>query len=200
MAQQISSYEIPMEVTLETIRDYNIPKERIAWRWIGNHRTQAIMIPVTKKVYTGFMRSIWCEQKQEVRAKYQCIYKERKSRCNQNCDNCTQHVSRESCIDFLEEDVLISEPLEDTYIKKLLIETLIIEIRKFAPMDQRLLHLIGAGESERTIAEILSKSKTAVHKRKEKLFAILREKLENTVTISTFSICTLVKGGKQNVS
>nr|DAT66310.1 MAG TPA: ECF RNA polymerase sigma factor-anti-sigma complex, zinc binding motif.6A [Caudoviricetes sp.] len=190
-----------MEVTSETIRDYNISPEQIQWRYLGNHRAQAVAIRVTEKVYAAIMRPMWSEQKQEARTKYQCIYKGDKKVCNQDCDHCTQLVFRESCIDFMEEDVLISEPLETTYIKKLLIETLIIEVNKLAPMDQLLLKLIGEAVSEREIARIMGgRSKTAIHKRKEKLFVMLRKKLENTVTIKPHSVCTLVKGGKQNVS
>ena len=68
--------------------------------------------------------------------------------------------------------------LEDFCIQKLMIEQLLEAMEDLAPEDRLLLQLIGVSESERTIAEILGKSKTAVHKRKDRLYAVLRDFLK----------------------
>ncbi|WP_106626977.1 hypothetical protein [Selenomonas massiliensis] len=191
---------ILMEVTAETIRDYGIFRNEVEWCRIGNRRVQAVKVLATYEVFTFYKRSVLREQQQECRAKYSCIYKNRKNMCDHNCESCTHPVYRESWIGVVKEEIFISESLETTCIKRLLIEALITEVNKLAPMDQLLLKLIGEAVSEREIARIMGgRSKTAIHKRKEKLFVMLRKKLENTVTIKPRSVCTLVKGGKQNV-
>ena len=195
---QDPQYFIPMEVTSETIRDFNIDPKDVEWRWIGNRREEVVKIPVTEKVYREYMRPIWREQKEATRAKKQCVNQERKDGCNHDCDHCTQPVFRESCIDMMTSEVLSTVNLEDFCIQKLMTEQLIEAMADLDPMDQLLLQLIGEEESERTIADTLSKSKTAVHKRKDKLFAMLRNFFENTVTVSPVSVRSPVKGGKRN--
>ena len=194
----MKQYFIPMEVTSETIRDFDIDPQDVEWRWIGNRRERIVKIPVTEEVYREYMRPIWREQKEATRAKKLCVNQSRKDACNHDCDHCTQPVFRESSIDMMPEEAVSSMSLEDLCIQTLLIEQLLEAMEDLAPEDRLLLQLIGAGESERTIAEILGKSKTAVHTRKDKLFAMLRNFFENTVTISAVSVRSPVKGGKRN--
>ena len=194
----MSQYFIPMEVTSETIRDFDIDPQDVEWRWIGNRRESVVKIPVTEEVYHEYMRPIWREQKEATRAKKLCVNQSRKYACNHDCDHCTQPVFRESAIDMMPEEADSSMSLEDFCIQKLLIEQLLEAMEDLAPEDRLLLQLIGEGEFERTIANILGKSKTAVHKRKDKLFAMLRNFFENTVTVSPVSVRSPVKGGKRN--
>ena len=198
MSGIIKEYFIPMAVTSETIRDFNIDPKDVEWRWIGNRREEVVKIPVTEKVYQEYMRPIWREQKEATRAKKQCVNQGRKDGCNHDCNHCTQPVFRESSIDIMTSELISSVSLEDFCIQKLMTEQLIEAMEKLDPMDRLLLQLIGEGESERTIADILGKSKTAVHKQKDKLFAMLRKFFENTVTLSAVSVRSPVKGGKMN--
>lgn len=198
MSGIIKEYFIPMEVTSETIRDFNIDPKDVEWRWIGNRREEVVKIPVTEKVYREYMRPIWREQKEATRAKKQCVNQGRKDGCNHDCDHCTQPVFRESSIDIMTPELISLVSLEDFCIQKLMTEQLIEAMEKLDPMDRLLLQLIGEEASERTIADILGKSKTAVHKRKDKLFAMLRNFFENTVTVSPVSVRSPVKGGKRN--
>lgn len=194
----MKQYFIPMEVTSETIRDFDIDPQDVEWRWIGNRRERVVKIPVPEEVYREYMRPIWREQKEATRAKKLCVNQSRKDACKHDCDHCTQPVFRESSIDMMPEEAVSSMSLEDFCIQKLMIEQLLEAMADLDPMDQLLLQLIGEEESERTIADILSKSKTAVHKRKDKLFAMLRNFFENTVTVSLVSVRSPVKGGKRN--
>lgn len=53
-------YFIPMEVTPETIRAFNLKKsEEIVWQKIGNKPVRVIMIPATKEQYYEYMRSFY---------------------------------------------------------------------------------------------------------------------------------------------
>ena len=174
----MKQYFIPMEVTSSTIRDFNIDPKDVEWRWIGNRREEVVKIPVTEEVYREYMRPIWREQKEATRAKKQCVNQVRKDGCNHDCDHCTQHVFRESCIDLTASEVLSTVNLEDFCIQKLMTEQLLEAMENLDSMDRLLLQLIGEEESERTIADILGKSKTAVHKRKDRLFAMLRNFLK----------------------
>mgnify|MGYP003098338099 FL=1 len=194
----MKQYFIPMEVTSETIRDFDIDPQDVEWWWIGNRRESVVKIPVTEEVYREYMRPIWREQKEATRAKKLCVNQSRKDACNHDCDHCTQPVFRESSIDMMPEEAVSSMSLEDFCIQKLMIEQLLEAMEDLAPEDRRLLQLIGEGESERTIAEILGKSKTAVHKRKDSLYAVLRDFFENRVTVSAVSVRSPVKGGKRN--
>ena len=190
----MKQYFIPMEVTSATIRDFNIDPKDVEWRWIGNRREEVVKIPVTEKMYREYMCPIWREQKEATRAKKQCVHQGRKDECNHDCDHCTQPMFRESCIDMMTSEVLSTVNLEDFCIQKLMTEQLIEAMEKLDSMDRLLLHLIGEGESDRTVADILGKSKTSVHK----LFAMLRNFFENTVTVSPVSVRSPVKGGKRN--
>ena len=49
---QSKQYEIPMEVTNETIRDFGIDPSKVVWTKIGNRRVRAFMVPCTKE-FTG---------------------------------------------------------------------------------------------------------------------------------------------------
>ena len=60
----MKQYFIPMEVTSETIRDFDIDHQDVEWRWIGNRRERVVKIPVTDEVYREYMRPIWREQKE----------------------------------------------------------------------------------------------------------------------------------------
>lgn len=60
-------YFIPMEVTPETIRAFNLKSEEIVWQKIGNKPVRVIMIPATKEQYYEYMRPLWREDKKEQR-------------------------------------------------------------------------------------------------------------------------------------
>lgn len=60
---QSKQYEIPMEVTIETIRDFGIDPSKVVWTKIGNRRVRAFMVPCTKEQYYEYMRPLWREDK-----------------------------------------------------------------------------------------------------------------------------------------
>ena len=57
-------YFIPMEVTSETIKAFNIDAEEVQWSKIGNKKVKAIMVPATEEQYYEYMRPLWREDKQ----------------------------------------------------------------------------------------------------------------------------------------
>ena len=56
-------YFIPMEVTDETIVDFNINPEEVVWAKIGNNRVRVLMVPATEEQYREYMRPLWRENK-----------------------------------------------------------------------------------------------------------------------------------------
>lgn len=54
-------YFIPMEVTKETIKDFNLDSSQVVPAKIGNKIVSAIMIPATKEQYDAYMQPLWAE-------------------------------------------------------------------------------------------------------------------------------------------
>ena len=48
-------YFIPMEVTKETIKDFNLDSSQVVPAKIGNKIVSAIMVPARKEQYEAFM-------------------------------------------------------------------------------------------------------------------------------------------------
>ena len=178
MNDTIKDYFIPLEVDSRMIRDFEIDRKMVKWRMVGNRRVRVVMIPVTEDVYREYMRTTWREQKQEIRAKSLCLYKDWENACDHDCEHCTQPVFLESSINFMEDDERLSVNLKDSCIEKIMLEQLAEAMEELTPAERDLLERIKAGESERTIAKALGyKSKMSIRKKKEKLFALLRKKL-----------------------
>ena len=178
MNDTIKDYFIPLEVDSQMIRDFDIDRKTVKWRMVGNRRVRVVMIPVTEDVYREYMRTTWREQKQEIRSKSLCLYKDWENACDHDCEHCTQPVFLESSINFMEDDERLSVNLEDSCIEKIMLEQLAEAMEELTPAERDLLERIKAGESERTIAKALGyKSKMSIRKKKEKLFALLRKKL-----------------------
>lgn len=89
MNDTIKDYFIPLEVDSQMIRELEIDRKTVKWRMVGNRRVRVVMIPVTEAVYREYMRATWREQKQEIRAKSLCLYKDWENACDHDCEHCT---------------------------------------------------------------------------------------------------------------
>lgn len=69
--QTNKKYFIPMEVTPEIIKAFNINAEEVQWTKIGNKSVRVIMVPATEEQYYAYMRPLWREDKQNQRASKQ---------------------------------------------------------------------------------------------------------------------------------
>lgn len=69
--QTNKKYFIPMEVTPEIIKAFNINGEEVQWTKIGNKSVRVIMVPATEEQYYAYMRPLWREDKQNQRASKQ---------------------------------------------------------------------------------------------------------------------------------
>ena len=83
-------YFIPMEVTKETIKDFNLDSSQVVPAKIGNKIVSAIMVPATKEQYEAFMQPLWAEMKREERSR-RCTVSDGKGklkRCELDCKSC----------------------------------------------------------------------------------------------------------------
>jgi len=61
--KQDREFKIPMEVTPETIRDFEIDPKNVTWTRIGNKPVKVVWVPCTETEYYEFMRPLWREDK-----------------------------------------------------------------------------------------------------------------------------------------
>lgn len=138
-------------------------------------------IPVTEEVYRAYMRPVWAEQKRQERAKRCRIGG---ARCTGDCSQCPHMrtgtaVSLERLNEVNHMPVDLSADVQEIVEGRLLLEALFRQLEELDPDGQLLCRLVMDGKSERQIAGQLGISQVAVNKRKQKVFAILREALDD---------------------
>lgn len=147
-----------------------------------NHRT--VMVPVTDEVYKEYMRPEWREDKREERL-CECIYKKKKACTRQNCESCTTPIYRTESLEHATEvhgfqPGSSKEEVEKAVARNELKRLLRDIIAELDLEDQQIWDGLLDEKSERELAEELGySSKTSIHKRKEKLFSVLRKKLSD---------------------
>lgn len=140
------------------------------------------MVPVTDEVYKEYMRPEWRERAHHRRL-CKCIYKDKKTCKKQNCKGCTTPVYRMDSLEHAEEargfqPQSSKEEVEKAVARNELKRRLRDIIAELDLEDQQIWEGLLEEKTERELAEELGfSSKTSIHKRKEKLFSTLREKL-----------------------
>lgn len=138
-------------------------------------------IPVTEEVYRAYMRPIWREHKRRERAKRCRIGG---VRCTGDCSQCP-YKRTGNALSIERMQGVGHDPVDTTYDLemvvegRLLLEALFEQLEALDPDGQVLCQLLMDGESERQIAGQLGISQAAVNKRKQKVFALLREALDD---------------------
>ena len=61
--QTNKKYFIPMEVTPEIIKAFNINGEEVQWTKIGNKSVRVIMVPATEEQYYAYMHPLRSEER-----------------------------------------------------------------------------------------------------------------------------------------
>ena len=138
-------------------------------------------IPVTEEVYRAYMRPVWAEQKRQERAKRCRIGG---VRCTGDCSQCPHMrtgtaVSLERLDEVNHAPADLSADVQEIVEGRLLLEALFQQLEELDPDGQLLCRLLMDGKSERQIAGQLGISQVAVNKRKQKVFAFLREALDD---------------------
>lgn len=173
-------YFIPMEVTKETIKDFDLDSSQVVPAKIGNKIVSAIMIPATKDQYDAYMQPLWAEMKREERSR-RCTVSDGKGklkRCELDCKACEKMkdgapLSLES---FFEETELEFEDPDanqcEAILTAMLFEDLLEKLHSQAPELATIFEMLYDGKSQRTIATIIGKPQSSLNymvKRMEKI-------------------------------
>ena len=158
-------YSIPMEITAETIHDFDIKRAEIVPAKIGNKIVSAIMVPCTKEQYYAYMRPIWAEMQREERSRRCMVSNGRGSlkRCEGDCKkcDCLKNGNVLSLDRFYEENNLeFNEPTDDKseiILALATLEDLITKLNSINPIYGRIIKMLYDGLSQRAIAATLGK-------------------------------------------
>ena len=146
-------YYIPLELTPETVITEEYKDCEVRWSKIGCRKVRTILIPATKEQYYEFMRPLWREDKRQQR-----------------------HGADEISADKAQNDYELEVPddfnLEEEVVKEELLAAL-------QDIDRTILLMIADGSSEAATGKAVGLSQKAVNKRKHKLYALLKEHLED---------------------
>ena len=175
-------YFIPMEVTKETIKDFNLDSSQVVPAKIGNKIMSTTMIPATKEQYDAYMQPLWAEMKREERGR-RCAVSDGKGklkRCELDCKSCEKMkdgapLSLES---FFEETELEFEDASanqcETILSAMLFEDLLDNLRQLAPELTPIFEMLYDGQSQYAIAELIGKPQTTVNYMVKRMRSILQ--------------------------
>jgi RNA polymerase sigma factor (sigma-70 family) len=140
-------------------------------------------IPVTEEIYRAYKRPAWAEHKRKEREK-RCR-DENGNRCTGDCSKCDkQRTGSVLSLDkFTEDGFEVADPVDiaELVADKLLLEELYAALDELDPDNRRIMELFSIGKSEREIANDIGLSQKTINKRKQKLFAQLRERLKDFI-------------------
>lgn len=153
-------YYIPLERTPETVITEEYKDCEVRWSKIGCRKVRTILIPATKEQYYEFMRPLWREDKRQQR-----------------------HGANEISADKAQDDYELEVPddfnLEEEVVKEELLAELRHELAALQDIDRTILLMIADGSSEAAAGKAVGLSQKAVNVRKRKLYALLKEHLED---------------------
>lgn len=150
-------------------------------------------VPVTEQVYHAYKRPAWAEHKRKEREK--CCRDEKGNRCTKSCRECDLErvekglppIERAGSVlsldKFADEGFEVPDTIDlsELIADKLLFEELYAALEDLDPDNRRIMELFSIGKSEREIAIDIGLSQKAINKRKTKLFAQLRERLQDFI-------------------
>ncbi len=180
------NYFIPMEVTIETIKDFNLDSSKVVPAKIGNKIVSAIMIPATKEQYDAYMQPLWAEMKREERSR-RCTISDgngKLKRCELNCKSCEKMkdgapLSIES---FFEKTEFEFEDPEanrcDAILTAMLFEDLLDKLQQQAPDFASIFEMLYDGKSQYAIAELIGKPQTSVNYMIKRIRKILQQHVD----------------------
>lgn len=182
-----SKYQIPMKVTNETIRDFEIKPEDITWRRIGNRKCRVVLENATEDVYRAYMEPDWTESKREERDG-RCMVKGKSGRLircpeSNSCEKCerSSEVCRErnktASLSFLVDEG--AEPaaegsFEDDIIYKILLEELIAMLNETNPVYGKIFLLLYEGATQQEMADELGMKQRTVSDNIKKIRSLVQ--------------------------
>ncbi|MFO3714776.1 RNA polymerase sigma factor [Oribacterium sp. P9] len=166
--QTNKKYFIPMEVTSETIKAFNINAEDVQWSRIGNKKVKAIMVPATEEQYYAYMRPLWREDKQNQRASKQEEAGKMKPVSLDQLYEDTKYETVDPVTD-----------VEATLMKRLLIAELHKALDELEEIDRTIMEMYSQDYTETQIGQAVGMSQRGVGKRKQRILLKLRTRLKD---------------------
>ena len=173
-------YFIPMEVTKETIKDFNLDVSKVVKAKIGNKIVPAIMIPATKEQYDAYMQPLWAEMKREERSR-RCMVSNGRGklkRCDSDCKKC-ENMKKGATLSieaFFEENELEFEYHDANHygaiLTAMIFEDLLEKLHSQEPELAKIFKMLYDGKSKRIISAIIGKPPSSLNytvKRMEKI-------------------------------
>ena len=144
---QSKEYAIPMEVTKETIRDFNIDPTKVVWTKIGNKKVRVYMVPCTEEQYYEYMRPLWREDK--------------------NAQNREAMESLEKMAEDLDFDPAAAFSTEDKVVESMVLEALIEHLNGIGSEYGDIFRVLYQGGKTDAVQEAFGlKKSTAIHRMK----------------------------------
>lgn len=144
-------------------------------------------IPVSEEIYRAYKRPLWADHKRKEREK-RCFISDGRGgtkRCTGDCSVCQEQRTGNilSLDKFQEEGIEAPDSfdLAELVADQQLLEELYTALEELDPENRRIMELFSIGKSEREIASDIGLSQKGVNKRKTRLFAILRERLNDFI-------------------
>lgn len=163
--QTKKQYYIPMEVNSTIIKDFGINPADVEWTRIGHRRVRVIMVPATKEQYYEYMRPLWAEDKRRQRQELA------------TSPDKLGAVSLDELWENTEYEVADTSNLEETVIKKAMLEELHKALDELEEIDRTIAMMYSQGHTEEEIGQVIAMSQRGVNKRKKKLFVKLKSVL-----------------------
>lgn len=147
----------PLEVTDETIKDFELDPKSVVFTKVGNRRIRAIMVPVSNEIYTELMRPLWREEK----------YKQRHG----------DMISFDQM--FCKTDYVAPShyEIETIVTDKLFLQNVQEIIAKLDARDRTIIEMYLESHSEAEIAKVVGMSQRGVNKRKRIILSFLRTEI-----------------------
>lgn len=141
-------------------------------------------VPCTEEFFRLYMNELRKEKHEKAKERRCLRNSERYNgmvRCLEDCDHCPFCKDKRDTVlsidRFEEEGIEFAD--EDSVAKDPRIYDALNEIEKLSESDQRIINLYLEGNTDEIIAETMQKTRDAIKKRRQRLFAELRKKLED---------------------
>jgi len=141
-------------------------------------------VPCTEEFFKYYMNELRKEKHEKAKERRCLRNSERYNgmvRCLEDCNNCPFNKEKRDTIlslDRFEEDG-IEFADEEQVAKDPVLYDVLNEIEKLSESDQKIINLFIQGNTDELIAMMMNKTKDAIKKRRQRLFAEIRKKLED---------------------
>lgn len=152
-------YYIPMEVTAETIKDFDINPADVVWAKIGNRKKRVVMIAATEEQYKEYMRPLWREDKRQQRQE--------------------QMASLDKMYEETGYEAADTSDMETDIMKAIMIDELHKALGELEEIDRIIMEMYSQNRSETEIGQAVGMSQKGVNKRRHKVLLKLKSRLKD---------------------